>query len=240
MTNDAQRGKEQPRYFGKDLEAMSFAANYHRWILAELRPWLAGQVAEVGAGVGSFSRLLLGCDIDRLTAYEPSQNMFPLLRDALQPYPQARSINGFFGAAGECGQFDSIVYVNVLEHVEDDAAELQRIGKALRSGGHVLIFVPALSWLYSRLDQQVGHFRRYHKRPLQELVIRSGLSLVKTRYFDLAGVLPWYVNFVLLRNEISAAGVGLYDRAVVPVSRVLESIVNPPLGKNLLLVARKG
>jgi SAM-dependent methyltransferase len=239
MTKDAQHRTDQPRYFGKDLEAMSFARNYHEWILAGLRPWLAGQVAEVGAGVGSFSRLLLGCGIDSLAAYEPSQNMFPVLRDALQGYPQATAVNGFFGHAGEHERFDSIVYVNVLEHVEDDDAELQRVHTALRRGGHVLIFVPALMWLYSRLDRQVGHFRRYHTGPLQELVARCGLSVIKARYFDLAGVLPWYVNFVLLRNEIGAVGVALYDKAVVPVSRVLENLVSPPLGKNLLLVARK-
>jgi SAM-dependent methyltransferase len=228
-----------PQYFGKDLEAMSFARNYHEWIARELQPYLGRSVAEVGAGVGSFSQLLLGSGIDSLTAYEPSQNMFPALQAALQGEPRASAIHGFFGEAGETEMFDSVVYVNVLEHVEDDAAELRRMRAAVRPKGHVLIFVPALSWLYSPLDRQVGHFRRYHRAPLVRLVADAGLSVVSARYFDFFGILPWYVNFVLLKNEIGGASVSLYDRLVVPVASVLERAVTPPVGKNLLLVAQR-
>lgn len=229
----------RPQYFGKDLEAMSFARNYHQWIVDEWRPYLSGEVAEVGAGTGSFSKLLLACGIAGLSAYEPSSNMYPALAESLGGEPRARTFNCYFGQSGECEKFDSIVYVNVLEHIEDDAAELRRIRLALRPGGHAFIFVPALRWLYSRLDRQVGHYRRYHKVPLAELVTRSGLSLVSLRYFDVLGVLPWYVNFTLLGNEIGGGSVTSYDRFVVPVARRLERVVRPPLGKNLILVARK-
>lgn len=231
--------EDKPQYFGKDLEAMSFARNYHKWILADIRPFLGKSVAEVGAGVGSFSRLLLDCGIEALSAYEPSQNMYPVLRDSLRQEPRAKTFNGFFGEANETEQFDSVVYINVLEHVEDDAAELQRMRKAVRPGGHVLIFVPALQWLYSDLDRQVGHFRRYHRPALKKLVAASGLSLVRARYFDFAGILPWYVNFVLLKNEIGGGSVSAYDKLVVPVARVAEGLIPPPIGKNLLVVARK-
>src|SRR5262245_54901874 len=75
-------GVSKPQYFGKDLEAMSFARNYHQWIVDEWRPHLSGNVAEVGAGTGNLSKLLLACDITSLTAYEPSINMYPVLADA--------------------------------------------------------------------------------------------------------------------------------------------------------------
>lgn len=228
-----------PQYFGKDLEAMSFARNYHAWILAELAPYLGRSVAEVGAGVGSFSSLLLDTRIESLDAFEPSRNMFPLLREALAPDPRARAINGFFGPATIDRRYDSVVYVNVLEHIEDDAAELAVAREALAPGGHLLVFVPALPWLYSELDRQVGHFRRYRKPALSGLVRGAGLTIVRLRYFDIAGVLPWYVNFTLLGNTIGGGSVSLYDRLVVPVMRVVEGIVAPPIGKNLLLVARR-
>jgi len=228
-----------PQYFGKDLEAMSFAKNYHRWILAEFREYLGHSVAEVGAGVGSFSNLLLETDIDSLKAFEPSRNMYSLLQSALEPETRAKAINDFFGTTGAADQFDSILYVNVLEHIEDDAAEVARARQALSPSGHLLIFVPALPWLYSNLDRQVGHFRRYTKHGLLELVRQSGLQVVKSRYFDIAGILPWYVNFVLLKNSISAGSVSLYDRVVVPIMRTVEKVAPPPIGKNLLLVARK-
>ncbi|CAK0754277.1 hypothetical protein CCP3SC15_10015 [Gammaproteobacteria bacterium] len=227
------------KYFGKDLEAMSFAKNYHNWILAEFLPYLGNAVAEVGAGTGNFSTLLLENNISSLTAFEPSQNMYPLLQNLLNQEHRAKAVNDFFGRNDTSEHFDSILYVNVLEHIEDDAAELAHAHHALNPQGHLLIFVPALPWLYSALDKQVGHFRRYKKRDLEELVRQSGFSLVKTRYFDVAGIIPWYINFVLLKNTIAGGSVSLYDRLVVPPLRVIEGLIPPPIGKNLLLVAKK-
>lgn len=230
---------ESPQYFGKDLEAMSFAKNYHKWILADFLPYLRGMVAEIGAGGGNFSKLVLGTGIKSLTAFEPSRNMYPLLQKALQGNGRAKTINNYFCAVTTEKHFDSILYVNVLEHIEDDAAELACAYDALGPNGFLLIFVPALPGLYSELDRQVGHYRRYKRKELVGLVEQAGFSVVKVRYFDVAGIIPWYINFVLLKNAITGGSVSLYDRLVVPVMRVLEGVVPPPIGKNLLLVATK-
>ena len=230
---------DRPQYPGKELEAMSIAVNYHRWILDEFAPYLGENVAEVGAGNGSVSKLILERPVKRLTAFEPSQNMFPLLREALAGEGRAAVVNDFFGPRHAQAGFDSIAYINVLEHIEDDRGELAGALKALKPGGHLLVFVPALSWLYSDFDRQIGHFRRYRKKGLAALAGDAGFTIVSARYFDLAGVIPWYVNFVLLRNSIGSGSVSLYDRLVVPVMRNVERMVTPPIGKNVLLVARK-
>ena len=143
---------------------MSFAVNYHKWILSEFMPYIGNYVAEVGAGIGNFSRLLLKTDrINRLMAFEPSANMYPLLQKTLMNDKRAKAINGFF-AQGEISEyFDTVIYVNVLEHIEDDVSELVYVNNVLMRGGHLLIFVPALPWLYSNLDREIGHFRRYTK-----------------------------------------------------------------------------
>ena len=228
-----------PQYFGKDLEAMSFAKNYYKWILAEFFPYLGSSVAEVGAGVGNFSTLVLETNINSLVAFEPSRNMYPLLQKVLSKDKRAEIINDYFCPRKYRKFFDSILYVNVLEHIEDDAAELANARDALNPMGHLLIFVPAIPGLYSDIDRQIGHFRRYMKKDLVELTRRSGFSVVKAQYFDVAGIIPWYINFVLLKNPISGSSVSLYDRIVIPVMRVMEGLVPPPIGKNVLLVARK-
>lgn len=230
---------DKPSYFGKDLEAMSFAENYHKWILEYFAPYLGRDVAEIGAGVGDFSKLLLSKTISRLTAFEPSSNMFPRLKAALEADLRATTCYGYLGVKGASGPFDSVVYVNVLEHIEDDVAELRRAYACLRSQGHLLVFVPALQWLYSELDRQVGHFRRYTKKQLVELVQGASFEVVRARYFDVAGILPWYVNFVLLKNSMGSGSVRVYDRLVVPMMRVLEAHIPPPIGKNVLLIAVK-
>jgi SAM-dependent methyltransferase len=230
---------EAPQYFGKDLEAMTFAKNYHQWVLAEFFPYLGCNVAEVGAGSGNFSTLLLKTNISRLTAFEPSPNMYPRLLETLSRDKRAQAVNGFFGRAHPGEYFDSVLYVNVLEHIEDDAAELANVYDALHPGGHLLIFVPALPWLFSEFERQAGHFRRYRKKNLVELAQQSGYAIIKARHFDITGIIPWYINFVLLKNEFTSGSVSLYDRMVVPVMRVVEGLIPPPIGKNILMVAKK-
>lgn len=127
----------------------------------------------------------------------------------------------------------------MLEHIEDDSTELSNAFDSIRPGGHLLVFVPALAWLYSDFDRQVGHFRRYTKRGLAGRVTNAGFSIVRARYFDIAGILPWYLNFVVLRNTMAKGGVAAYDKLVVPLMKVVEGIVPLPAGKNVLLVAKR-
>jgi SAM-dependent methyltransferase len=230
---------KMPQYFGKDLEVMFFARNYHKWILAEFLPYIGKSVAEVGAGVGSFSSLILETKISSLKAFEPSQNMYRLLREALSQDKRAEAINDFFGRANTGERFDSVLYINVLEHIEDDASELSTVHRALNPNGHLLVFVPALPRLYGEPDRQVGHFRRYVKKDLVELAQRSGFSVVKARYFDVAGIIPWYINVVLHKKVIGGRSISLYDRLVVPEMRIIERFMPPPIGKNVLMVAKK-
>jgi 2-polyprenyl-3-methyl-5-hydroxy-6-metoxy-1,4-benzoquinol methylase len=232
-------GEALPHYPGKELESMSLAVNYHRWIIDEFEPYLRGEVAEVGAGIGSMSHLILASPVRRLHAYEPSGNMFPVLAEGLRGDSRAVAVNDFFGAKHAAQGFDSILYINVLEHVDDDRAELANAWQALKPGGHLLVFVPALQWLFSNFDTQVGHLRRYGRAALKAEAQAAGFAIVKARYFDMAGVLPWYINFVLLRRPMGSGSVSLYDKVVVPASRFLESLLPPPIGKNILLVARK-
>jgi SAM-dependent methyltransferase len=226
-------------YPGRELEAMAFAVNYHRWIVDEIAPFLGRRVAEVGAGIGSVSALLLDQPIERLDAYEPSANMFAQLAARLAQEPRARAVNAFFGSGAAADAFDSVAYINVLEHIVDDRGELARAFERLRPGGHLLVFVPALGWLYSDFDRRIGHARRYSRRGLGDLARSAGFEVLRSKYFDLAGVVPWLVNFVLLRRGLGAGSVALYDRLVVPAMRRVEGLVAPPLGKNLLMVARR-
>lgn len=228
-------------YEGRDLETMSFAQKYHAWILECFRPFVGKQVAEVGAGSGGFSELLLHEPIDALVAVEPSEDMYRKLASHIAADARVTCVNNTFSQVGAQyrNSFDTVMYVNVLEHIEHDAEELAIAYEALRPGGHVCIFVPALRFLYSAHDASIGHVRRYHKRELMSLVESAGFSVVHARYFDIFGVLPWLVFMKYLRSEPDARKVKLYDRFVVPCARVLERFCPPPLGKNLILVARK-
>lgn len=231
-------------YIGKDLEAMSFAVNYHKWILREFRPYLGSTIVEVGAGTGGFSKLLLDENPDSLTLIEPSV-MFAQLRDNVRS--ETTTIDYYHNIFAEVADElrhsnrpDSILYNNVLEHIEDDRAELKLIYETLAPGGKALIFVPALQQLYGEFDRQIGHFRRYTKKELVAKVGGAGFRILKVKYFDLAGIVPWFVKYKIFGSDsLESGAVELYDKFAVPVTSAFESLITPPLGKNLLIVGEK-
>ena len=237
MTDD-----EELYYEGSDLQAMSAARNYTQWIFDSFKPWLSGSVCEVGAGGGVLSQLILSGDtVNSLTICEPSPNLFSVLQDTLAADERVSLHSSTFEAASSASgeSYDAVIYDNVLEHIEDDTGELQLVAQSLRPGGHVLILVPALRALYSDFDASIGHYRRYHKADFRRLFEVSELEPVSIRYMDLLGVIPWYISMVLLKGRLNIGAVKLYDRVGVPLTRAIESIVNPPLGKNILAVARR-
>lgn len=233
-------------YAGKDLEAMSFAVNYHRWILDEFRPFLGKNLVEVGAGSGSFSEMLLDEKPETLTMVEPSE-MFAHLRQNVSQIETATRTTFCQAIFAEARREiinrkrpDSVVYVNVLEHIEDDSAELEMIYDTLEKGGRCFIFVPALMALYGEFDRRIGHFRRYRKSEVEEKCRAAGFKILKSKYFDFAGMLPWYVKYKMLKSDsLESGAVELYDKFVVPAMRLAENLIIPPVGKNLLLIAEK-
>ena len=234
-------------YEGRELEAMSFALNYHRWMLEIFAPYLGRRLVEVGAGAGSFSELLLERPFDSLALVEPSRETYALLEQnlaALRADERVKSYNAVFRQAAEAlsaaARPDSIIYINVLEHIADDEGELRAVRETLAPGGRVLVFVPALPWLYGSFDRLIQHQRRYAKAELEQKCAAAGFRVLLSRYFDMVGVLPWWVKYRLLKSETMEAGaVRFYDRFVVPVARVAEGLVAPPVGKNIILVAEK-
>jgi len=222
---------------------MAFAVNYHRWILERLAPFLGKRIIEVGAGVGSFSELLLETRPESLTSLEPSPNMFAVLIQRLAAQDKAGvslAKNCILAEAKFSTPPDSIVYVNVLEHIEDDQAELRTAHSLLVSGGRVLIFVPANRWLMGSMDRQLGHFRRYAMDELTSKCRSAGFIIRLASYFDVAGILPWWLMYCVLKSaRMDPRAVRLYDRWVVPIARVVENAVSPPLGKNIVVVGEK-
>jgi SAM-dependent methyltransferase len=234
-------------HFGaaQDLERLGTARHFFDWVLDEFHPYLRGRVLEVGAGLGTITRRLVARYPDlSVVALEPADNLymglaaFAALEPRLTAHRQTLAEHPF----GADERFDAVVYLNVLEHIEDDARELRLAADALRPGGALLVFGPALQWLYSELDYKAGHYRRYSLSRLRRLVPAAGLEVVSIRYFDALGVLPYYLAYRLLRrDDISGSTLWGYDRVVVPLSRMLQRrlLPRPPLGKNVILIARK-
>lgn len=229
-------------YEGQDLEILAEAPRYHAWIMDRFLPYLRGHVVEIGAGAGSMS-LLLAPHVERLDVVEPSANLIPVLERRLGGHKHVHVSRGLLAddlARRPDHSVDAVVLINVLEHIEDDDEALGEVARVLVPGGNLLLYVPALPMLMSDLDRLHGHFRRYRRRKLAAKVAEAGLDVLDSRYMDSPGVLPWLVlNTWGGKTGFDPRMIRLYDRVVVPMARRLESLVRPPLGKNLILVAEK-
>jgi hypothetical protein len=182
-----------------------------------------------------------------MTLLEPSPHLFPTLIRRLPAIDgngivqtRAETLRQAFSGADAPRQPDTVIYVNVLEHIEDDDDELRTVHSILPSGGCALIFVPANRWLMGTMDHQLGHFRRYTRDDLSAKCRSLGFRIRLAEYFDVIGIVPWWLKYCLLKSHrLEASAVEFYDRLVVPISRTLERFVTPPIGKSVILVAEK-
>ena len=229
-------------YEGHDLEILADLPNYYGWIIEAFRPYLKGRTMEIGTGVGTISKLIFE-DADELILVEPSAHLTEYLPASISKSSKVSIFNETLEqrlpqmADQSC---NTIIMVNVLEHIEDDGAALEALHRVLKPDGHLLLFVPALQSLYSELDRKHGHFRRYHLTPLAYKLNTCGFKINDKRYFDLFGVFPWWlINVLAKKTEFNPAIATLYDRFFIPVTKFIERFIMPPLGKNILIIAER-
>jgi len=229
----------------EELTELSTAGNFTSWIVDALDPHLGDHVLEVGAGFGAISSEIARRRPEgHVTAIEPAGNVFPTLRDRaseLSNLDATQITSGELADSGDGASFDSVVYVNVMEHIADDESELVTAARLLRPSGRIGVFVPAMPSLYGSLDYKSGHYRRYTAAQLRDVLERAGFVDVDVRYFDPIGIVPYWIMYRALNvsrlDRVSSTG---YDRVVVPVSRILQRLVpRPARGKNLVASATR-
>jgi len=223
-------------YSGIDnLEVMAEALNYNAFLRSlverELRPGDA--VLDFGAGTGTLALPLAGAG-HPVACVEPD----PQLRGRLSA--AGLTAHADLSAVPE-HSLDFAYTVNVLEHIDDNAAAIAALRERLKPGGRLLVYVPAFAVLYSSMDRKVGHRRRYRRRELVALLERAGLTVERAAYCDSLGFFATLL-FKLFGNDsgtIDRRALVLYDRWLFPLSRTLDGIFGRWFGKNLLAAARR-
>ncbi|MDI9632161.1 MAG: glycosyltransferase [Acidobacteriota bacterium] len=227
-------------YGSQILGSLERARRFNGWMAAAVRPHVGDRVLEIGAGIGNLTMHLVPRDRYLATDLEPLYVDYLATLARGRPYLTARQLDATDTAAFRelAGGFDTVVCLNVLEHVADPAAALANIVSALAPGGRLVLYVPAGPWLYSRLDEVLEHRCRYTRTALERELTAAGLAIESLRGFNRVGVIGWLVNGLLLRRRrIPRLQLKLYDLGV-PLWRRLDRVLPWP-GLGLLAVARK-
>lgn len=229
-------------YQGKELELFQFASNWKAYFKSQVQPYIQGRVLEVGAGIGATTTTLCSLPHTSWTCLEPDQALGTQLLDKVKSGALPDSISleiHFIDELDEDARFDTILYIDVLEHIEQDKLELNKAAAKLAPGGFLCVLSPAHQFLFSPFDAAIGHFRRYNKSSILALQPPE-TKIVSLKYLDCVGMFASLGNRLLLRQTYpELSQIQLWDKWMVPVSRVLDPMFGFNLGKSILAIWQK-
>ena len=229
---------EMEKYQHEVLRTFALTHNYNMWIVNMLKPYIDKNILEIGCGIGNLTFYLN--QLGKLTCLDKSQSFIAHMKI---DYPNIdffdMDISGNDILELKSKNIDTIVCVNVLEHIEDDLKALENMHEILQPGGRLLLFVPALPALYGSLDKNLDHYRRYSKKELISKLEKHNFKIEKVRYNNFVGILGWFINSrVLGRKEFPILQPIVFDK-FIPIMTKIERIIDFSFGMNLFAVAQK-
>jgi SAM-dependent methyltransferase len=230
------------RYVGSELELFAAAKNWKAYLAQTLGRFIAGRVLEVGAGIGSNTAWLHNGTVREWTCLDPDPDFARRIAQRVASGglpPSCAVVAGTIAGVGSAARFDTILYLDVLEHIAEDKAELAGAARLLAEGGILLVLAPAHRFLYSPFDAAIGHCRRYDRKSLRALT-PPDCRLETLLMLDCAGFLASLANRLMLRMALpSERQIAVWDRLFVPSSRLLDPATRHKFGKTVVAVWRR-
>jgi SAM-dependent methyltransferase len=246
MSNQRSQYQESDKAGLKTLNVLSAGNKFNLWMYQSIKPFLKGNILEIGSGTGNITQFVLA-DQFRVTASDIRTGYCSMILDRFHDNPCLTEvllidiIHPDFDQEYHriFGTFDTIFALNVMEHIKNDLLAVQNCRKLLRSGGNLVVLVPAFQKLYNLFDQELNHFRRYTGTNLKKLLITADFSVTEIHYFNFAGIAAWWLSGSILRNKtIPATQMSLYNR-LVPILKLMDLIMMNKLGLSLITVGKK-
>jgi len=216
--------------------------NNNRWVFEQIKPYLGKDVLEVGSGIGNISQFLVHPK-KKLILTDIKEEYLSFLRKRFAANQNVTVFACDIARRSSCKKLlvknDTVICINVLEHIKNDNQALKNIYKMLKKNGRLVLVVPALKILYGSLDKKLGHFRRYQKKELVKKLKRQNFKIEKVCYHNFVSSFGWFINSRLLNKEImSVFQVKLVDK-FIPYFAKIEKEVKIPFGLSLIVIARK-
>lgn len=225
-------------YGTETLESMSQAVWYNRWTVKKFDKYLQGRILEVGCGIGNFTKILtdygevFAIDIDKNHVAKATKLV---AGRAKVEFGDIEKSSKFFGGQ----KFDTVLCLNVLEHIKDDEKAVKNLYNLLEKGGNLILLVPAYKFLFGKIDESIGHYRRYNKQQLKKMISSFGFKIIKTRVLNMIGAIGWlFASKVLLKSRIDEDKIQLFN-LIAPFVLLMEDIIEPPFGTSILIITQK-
>jgi 2-polyprenyl-3-methyl-5-hydroxy-6-metoxy-1,4-benzoquinol methylase len=228
------------------LERFARATHFNKWLFDTISPWCKGPVLEVGSGIGNISSFFLKKEIS-LTASDLRDEYCNILHQKFGKDPYLQDIKSInltekdFDTkyASLLGHFNTVVALNVIEHIEDDTLAVANCKRLLSPGGNLVVLVPAYKTLYNLFDEELGHFVRYTSKTLQQLLKDGGFQVIHKQYFNAAGIAGWMINGSLFRKKIiPKRQLQLFDK-LIPVMKLADAITFHRIGLSVIAIGQK-
>lgn len=220
------------------LESMNQAVWYNQWTLNKFKKYLSGEILEVGCGIGNFTKTLI--NYGQVWAIDINNEYIKKIQEQIKGNVQVgfgdiEKGEYFF----QTRKFDTIVCLNVLEHIEDDDVAVDNLYKLLKKNGKLILLVPAHRFLYGEIDRSIGHFRRYNKTGLIKQLEGLGFKVIRSRRLNFLGALGWFMAGKILQREIVGERNIKIFNLIAPLVLSLEDLFEPLIGTSILVVAQK-
>ncbi|MCW5312704.1 methyltransferase type 12 [Nostoc sp. KVJ3] len=228
-------------YIGTELVLFAQATNWKNYVRILLKEYIKGDVLEVGAGIGTNTHLLCHSDYRTWLCLEPDTMLLNSLKYSINinGITNCSVLNGTIDLLNKEQLFDSILYIDVLEHIDNDKEEVIKAFQHLKINGNLIILSPAHQWLFTPFDSAVGHYHRYSTSTLKA-VLPDDIEIIKLGYLDCIGLLASLGNKLILKqSQATIKQITIWDKFMVPLSRIFDKILGYRFGKSILLIGRK-
>jgi len=230
------------KYLGEELELFEHALNWKRYFAKHIIPFLGNTVLEAGAGVAGTTPFLCKKTHDLWVCLDPDEKHIAAVQSSISRGILPAFCKTRIGTLANLSleeTFDSILYIDVLEHIQNDANEIQTASKHLNKDGFLIILSPAHPWLYTQYDKSIGHYRRYTRKSLSALFSEPFVE-GSIKHLDSAGVMASLANKLILKKDMpNLMQVLFWDRFIIPVSRLLDPLSGFCVGKSILGIWQK-
>jgi len=219
------------------LERFDKASLWIKYVVFKIKRFLKNDILEVGAGFGSFTRGYMK-NFHSVTLTDADDNSFNLLK---QNFLNDQNVNIIKSSVKDIGKkFNTILYFNVLEHIEEDKLEIKNALEKLNNKGYLIILVPAHQKIYSKLDKAVGHYKRYDIDFFKNNRFENS-KIVKLYFLDVFGYLLYYANKIFFKGETypSNLKIFIWDKIFTPLTIVIDFLTGYKFGKNILCIYQK-